>query len=188
MVDHVEFDGAVIAENIEGNLEVELRLIVVTLERALNAELRDVILGDSLAIGLNLACVLRELSGGRCDAIDSHGLEDSVASTIRVNAGEFKTFLILGNSDLQTVVSSEVRDGDLKLGHNHLDDLIDLLVDDEIADGVSWSLLKVDHDNFTSTELAAHWHLAGRLDTHTGAHAKHEVRHGSDHEALVQDG
>lgn len=137
----------------------------MTLECALHGELVDVALLDGLGVRLYLAS-LGELSCSSTDSEHLQALEEGVASTVLVDSRVFDLLLVLAEADFEAQRASEVWDGHLKLLHQELNHLVNLLVDDESGIVINRSLLQVDHDEVSTVYDTAEGHLAGWIDPH----------------------
>ena len=141
MVDHLELQGALSKKCVHGHFEREVRLSVVALERALDRELSNVLLLNSLRVGLDLAS-LRELGKtGFAHARDFNILEQGVAGTFGVNSRKLHLLLICAEEDLHAVGPAPLRNGHLQLLHEQPDDFVHSLVNDELRRCVNFGLL-----------------------------------------------
>ena len=98
MVDHVEFDTAQVSEHFHRNLKVDHRLLVSTIELALNIEIviATSVLWDLDGIWLNISHIReRELFIDLAQASNLKAFENGIVGTIGVNALQKNILTIL---------------------------------------------------------------------------------------------
>ena len=144
MVDHVELNTAQVCEHLHRDLQIDHRLLVSTVELALDIEIAvsAVILRDLDGIWLYVSHIRqRELFIDLCQASDLKAFENGIVGTIGVNALQKNILTILTQRDLESVVSTEVRNWNLKLIHKKLNDLINPLMNAQVSLTIHLSLL-----------------------------------------------
>ena len=186
MVDHLELKVDQL-QCFHGHLEGQHRFLVVSLERALNLELVDVLLLNVLGVRLHLAISLRELSGCRRQSSDSYALEQSVAGAVCIDTCKLHLLFISAKEDLHAVGPSKVWDRELELLHEQFHHFVHPLVNDQRGKSIHLGLLQIDHDKLATILNAFQGHVASRSDSHAGAHSNNQVGHPMQSETFVQD-
>ena len=178
MVDHVELNTAQVCEHFHWDLQIDHRLLVSTIELALDIEIAITtsILRDLDSIWLNVPHIRqRELFLDLGQASDLKAFENGIVGTIGVNTLQKNILTILTQRDLESVVSTEVRNRNLKLRHEKLNDFINSLMNAQVSLTIHLSLLEIDNYNLSSILLSSERHETSGWDSHTGAHANSKV-------------
>ena len=98
MVNHVELDTAQVCEHLHRNFEVDHRLVVSTIELALDIEIAvsAVVLRDLDSVWLNISHIRqRELFIDLAQACDLKAFENGIVGTVGVNALQKNILTIL---------------------------------------------------------------------------------------------